>query len=186
MSGRTAAVVVGGATAGAPVLGSGHAAAVLGSGRAGSGAPAYRVVLLAAVLSLGHHLDHVVRGTHVGWPLTPEPTPFTYSLVVYPLLLLGLALSRSGRVGPGSWALLSGGGALFLAAVHLGPGAVEPLGDVVAGHASAPLGRLAVAELLALLGVLLGHAAYAGRTWWRGRPRGPAAPPPLQVRAGLR
>ncbi len=153
-----------------------------------AGAPAYRLILLAAVLSLGHHLDHLVRGTHVGWPLTEEVTPFTYSLVVYPLLLLGLALSRSGRVGPGSWLLLSGGGAVFLAAVHLAPGALEPPGDVVSGYASAPLGWLALAELLALLGVLLAHATYAGHAWRRGRQRpGPAATAlALRARPGLR
>ena len=43
--------------------------------------------MLATFMSLGHHLDHVLRGNHVGWPLTEHPTPFTYS--VYPLILLG-------------------------------------------------------------------------------------------------
>lgn len=49
----------------------------------------------ATVLSLGHHLDHVVRGNHTGRPLTDQVTPFTYSLGVYPLILLGLCLSST-------------------------------------------------------------------------------------------
>lgn len=148
-----------------------------------TGTPAWRLIVLAAVLSLGHHLDHVLRGTHVGWPLVQEVTPFTYSLVVYPLLLLGLALSRTGWAGPGFWLLLSGTGVAFLAAVHLGPGALEPPGDIVSGYAAAPVGWLALAELLALLGVLLAHAAYAGRAWHRGRA---ATAPALRPRPGLR
>ena len=66
------------------------------------------LVALALALSLGHHLDHVLRGQHLGWPLTDEVTPFTYSLVIYPLALLGFVLTRTGRAGPGYWALLSG------------------------------------------------------------------------------
>jgi hypothetical protein len=47
------------------------------------------LIYLATVLSLGHHLDHVLRGNHSGWPLSGDVTPFTYSLAVYPLILLG-------------------------------------------------------------------------------------------------
>jgi hypothetical protein len=59
----------------------------------------YALVLLATFMSLGHHVDHVLRGNHVGWPLTEHPTPFTYSFGVYPLILLGLYLYGSGKVG---------------------------------------------------------------------------------------
>lgn len=94
------------------------------------------LVGLAALLSAGHHVDHVVRGTQVGWPLTAEVTPFTVSLVVYPLLVLGLPLSLSGGVGPGYWLLLSGPGAVFVGAVHVGPTAVERPGEILARTAS--------------------------------------------------
>ncbi len=46
--------------------------------------------MLTTFMSLGHHLDHVLRGNHVGWPLTEHPAPFTYSFGVYPLIFLGL------------------------------------------------------------------------------------------------
>lgn len=91
----------------------------------------YGLIALATLMSLGHHLDHIIRGNHVGWPLQPEPTPFTYSLGVYPLILLGLVLYRRGIVGPGYWALLSGGGAVFLSVIHFGPTAVEPPHDII-------------------------------------------------------
>jgi hypothetical protein len=62
----------------------------------------YRLTWLAAALSLGHHLDHVIRHNAVGWPLTDQVNAFTLSLVVYPFIATGLLLYRAGRVGPGS------------------------------------------------------------------------------------
>jgi hypothetical protein len=46
-----------------------------------------KLILLAAGLGLLHHTDHVLRFDHSGWPFRPEVSPFTYSLLVYPLLL---------------------------------------------------------------------------------------------------
>jgi len=40
-----------------------------------------------------HHIDHVLRYDHSGWPFRPEVTPFTYSFLVYPVFLVA-ALSR--------------------------------------------------------------------------------------------
>jgi len=31
----------------------------------------YLFVFLPILLSAGHHVDHVVRGSHVGWAVTP-------------------------------------------------------------------------------------------------------------------
>lgn len=44
--------------------------------------------LLALTLPFGilHHIDHVLRVDHSGWPFTSEVTPFTCSLLIYPLL----------------------------------------------------------------------------------------------------
>jgi hypothetical protein len=83
----------------------------------------YRLTWLALALSLGHHLDHLVRGNAVGWPVTGEVNAFTASLVVYPIIATGLLAYHAGRVGPGFWALVSGGGAVFVSVVHFGPAA---------------------------------------------------------------
>jgi hypothetical protein len=45
----------------------------------------YRLTWLAAALSLGHHLDHLIRGNAVGWPLTDQVNAFTISLVGWAL-----------------------------------------------------------------------------------------------------
>jgi hypothetical protein len=52
-------------------------------------------------MSLGHHLDHLIRGNAVGWPVTEEVNAFTASLVVYPIIIIGLLLYRSWS--PGGW-----------------------------------------------------------------------------------
>jgi hypothetical protein len=125
----------------------------------------YRLIFLATFMSLGHHIDHVIRGNHVGWPLTGHPTPFTYSLGVYPLILLGLYLYRSNRVGPSYWALLSGSGALFVAAVHFGPAAVEPPADIINLYEPRIVGWLAFAWLVVFFMVLVVTCLYEVHSW---------------------
>ena len=129
----------------------------------------YGLIYLAALMSLGHHIDHAIRGNHVGWPLTAEVTPFTYSLGVYPLILLGLALTWSRRAGPGYWALLSGAGAVFVAAIHFGPAAVEPPADIIGLYEPRLLGWLAFAWLVAFVAVLAGSCLY--EAYWLSRQR---------------
>jgi len=81
-----------------------------GSAVSGLNRMRYGLIFVAMFMSFGHHIDHVIRGNHVGWLLTEHVTPFTYSLGVYPLIFLGLYLYASGRVGPGYWAIVSGSG----------------------------------------------------------------------------
>lgn len=56
----------------------------------GGGASRRSLALLgvATIVGLIHHTDHVLRGDHSGWPFASQVTPFTFSLVVYPLLWL--------------------------------------------------------------------------------------------------
>ena len=129
----------------------------------------YGLIALATLMSVGHHLDHVIRGNHVGWPLTAEVTPLTYSLGVYPLILLALFLSRSRSMGPSYWALLAGPVALFVAATHFGPAALEPPADIIALYAPRLLGWLAFAWLVVFVAVLAGMCLYAAYRWSRQR-----------------
>lgn len=129
----------------------------------------YRLTYLAAFMSLGHHVDHVIRGNHVGWPITDHATPFTYSLIVYPLIVLGLFLYRSGRVGPGFWMFLSGSGALFVAAIHFGPTAVEPPAEIINLYEPRILGLFAFAWLVVFFAVLVVTFVYEARSWLRRR-----------------
>jgi hypothetical protein len=129
----------------------------------------YQLTWLALAMSLGHHLDHLIRGNAVGWPLTEEVNAFTASLVVYPIIAAGLLLYQAGRVGPGFWALVSGGGAGFVAAVHFGPAAVEPP-ELILDHYQLPvLGWLAFGWLVAFVAVLAITSMYETRMWWQQR-----------------
>ncbi|MEH2026191.1 hypothetical protein [Nostoc sp.] len=53
-------------------------------------------VLLAVTLTCGflHHIDHILRADRSGWPFISEVTPFTFSLLVYPLFI-SVFLTRS-------------------------------------------------------------------------------------------
>jgi hypothetical protein len=125
----------------------------------------YQLTYLAAAMSLGHHLDHLIRHNAVGWPLTDQVNAFTFSLGIYPVIVTGLLLYRAGRVGPGFWALVSGGGAVFVSAVHFGPTAVEPP-DMILGHYDPPiLGWLAFGWLAAFVAVLFVTSVYETRLW---------------------
>jgi hypothetical protein len=52
--------------------------------------------MLVGVVALAflHHLDHVLRADNSGWPFTPDVTPFTISLLVYPIFVLDFLLLR--------------------------------------------------------------------------------------------
>lgn len=53
------------------------------------------IALVAVVaLALVHHVDHVLRADNSGWPFTPDVTPFTASLLVYPIFVADFLLLR--------------------------------------------------------------------------------------------
>lgn len=55
---------------------------------------AEKLALVTTGFALLHHADHVLRVDHSGWPFRPEVTPFTFSLLVYVVIALLLALRR--------------------------------------------------------------------------------------------
>jgi hypothetical protein len=56
---------------------------------------------VVTVLAVLHHVDHVVRGNHSGWPFQEAVTPFTFSVLIYALLLPGIYMNLRGRVAAG-------------------------------------------------------------------------------------
>ncbi len=67
-----------------------------------------RIWLLVAAASVTifgifHHVDHVVRGNHSGWPFEEAVTPFTFSLLIYALLVPGLYLTAKGHLMARYW-----------------------------------------------------------------------------------
>ena len=119
----------------------------------------HRLVLLITGLSLAHHADHVVRGV-TGWPFEDGFNPFSASLFVYPLLAVGLVLSRRRRVGARFWAMLAGGGALFILAVHVGPAAGDSVTSIPDQYESTLADIVALVVLALFLAALVAHCAH--------------------------
>jgi hypothetical protein len=46
-----------------------------------------KLVLVIIPLGLLHHADHVWRADHSAWPFRPEVGPFTFTLLIYPVLV---------------------------------------------------------------------------------------------------
>lgn len=132
----------------------------------------YLLTLVAGGMSLGHHLDHVVRGNHVGWPVSGEVNAFTASLAIYPIVVTGLLLYRAGIVGAGFWALVSSGGAAFLGFLHFGPMAIEPPADIIDLYASPILGWFWFSWLVAFVALLAITSTYETRLWYAERRTG--------------
>lgn len=62
---------------------------------------AEKLLLITAVFGLLHHVDHVLRVDHSGWPFIAEVTTFTYSLVVYPVMAAIFVFRRRHRLRAG-------------------------------------------------------------------------------------
>ena len=106
----------------------------------------------------------IIRVNRVLWLLAAHPTAFTYSLGVYPLIILGHYLYWSRPVGPDYWVLLSGSGALFVAAIHFGPANVEPPADITNSYEPRIIGRWTLGRLVVIVAVLAASSLY-GPEW---------------------
>lgn len=126
----------------------------------------YLVMGLSTLLGAAHHVDHIVRGNHVGWPITSHVNAFTYSLAIYPLVAIGLSLTLSGRAGNRYWAGFFAVSAGMLAYLHVSPWAVEPPGDVILPYADPTVGYLAFAVLCALIASVSLGSLYAAAAWY--------------------
>jgi membrane protein implicated in regulation of membrane protease activity len=91
---------------------------------------------------------------------------FTVSLAIYPIIATGLLLYRANLVGPGFWALVSGGGALFVSAVHFGPYALEPPHLIYDGYEQAIIGWLAFGWVVGFAALLAVTSIYETRVWY--------------------
>src|SRR5215210_4490991 len=120
-----------------------------------------RWLLIAAsgttIFAIMHHTDHVVRGNHSGWPFEEALTPFTFSLLIYALLLPGLYLTMKGRLMAGYWLFTSIVGLALVVWEHFIPtGDYEaPIHDIYAVYSSPLAGLLAIVVLTGLVSSLV-------------------------------
>ena len=55
-----------------------------------------KLILVVIPLGLVHHTDHVGRADHSSWPFRPEIGPFTFTLLIYPVLVLVFLAPKGG------------------------------------------------------------------------------------------
>src|SRR5829696_4739507 len=128
-----------------------------------------RGILIAGVATtvfgVLHHTDHVIRGNHSGWPFQEAVTPFTFSLLIYALLLPGLYLTARGRLMAGYWLFTAFVGLALVVWVHFVPtGDYEaPIEDIYAVYGSPLAGLLALVVLAGLVSGLVTLAIAAIR-----------------------
>ncbi len=63
-------------------------AGIAGHGRRRRLLGSERLLLATVVVGTLHNIDHVLRYDHSGWPFKAEVTPFTYSQLIYPVILV--------------------------------------------------------------------------------------------------
>jgi hypothetical protein len=112
---------------------------------------------VVTVFGVLHHVDHVVRGNHSGWPFVEEVTPFTFSLLVYALLLPGIFMSLRGRVAAGWWLFTAAVALALITFVHFlgGEEREAPIRDIYAVYRNPVWGVLALVVLYGLVISLL-------------------------------
>jgi hypothetical protein len=107
----------------------------------------------ATVFSVLHHTDHVVRGNHSGWPFQVEVTPFTFSLLIYALILPGIYLTARGRDVAGYHLFVAVTGLALLGTVHFAPTGWQesPIHGIYMVYESPVAGMLALMILAGLM-----------------------------------
>lgn len=105
------------------------------------------------IFAFVHHLDHVVRGNHSGWPFEPAVTPFTFSLLIYALILPGIYLTAKGRDVASYHLFVAVVGLALLGAVHFAPTGEQesPIHDIYMVYDSPLIGTLALVVLVGLI-----------------------------------
>lgn len=118
----------------------------------------------ATVFGILHHVDHVVRGNHSGWPFQEEVTPFTFSLLIYALILPGLYATWRGRDVAGYHLFVALVGLTLVFAVHfVGEEREAPVSDIYQVYGSPAAGLLALVILAGLFCSLVALAVTAFR-----------------------
>ena len=135
-----------------------------------------RLVLTAAVVAVAaalHLADHAIRGeivddhglipewNHSGWPFRDEVTPFTPSLAIPLIFVLGIVLTLRRRLWTGFWLSWATITAAVVIVVHFVPGpSTETMGVIYRTYVRGGVGALAGAlAVLVVTVILVGLAA---------------------------
>jgi len=121
------------------------------------------LLILLIVLSLGHDIDHIIRGD-----IRPQLLPAMVILAKYAFLGLGLFFYLKNKIGPLFWAVAAGMGVALGWFAHFSPFTDQTPRFIYRAYQTPAAGSLAVAWLAALMLVLIVITIYAEYLWARG------------------
>lgn len=82
-----------------------------------------KLIVVIVPLGLLHHADHIGRADHSSWPFRSELGPFTFTLLIYPVLALAFRARRGHWTRPVALGLV----AAFTLVAHT---LIEPPGQI--------------------------------------------------------
>jgi hypothetical protein len=123
------------------------------------------LVALIILLSLGHGIDHVVRGDF-RLQLDTESMP-RYAIIVaqYAILGFGLYFYLKNKVGPLFWSIVAGIGVVLAWLAHFSPFSEQTPQTIYRAYATPAAGTAAVSVLALLMLTLVATAVYSQYLW---------------------
>lgn len=123
------------------------------------------IMIAMTLLGLGHHADHYFRDSYLGipegWPFAAQFTPYSYSLVVYLLILLGFYLETKRKQIALYWFFFLSASFIGIAIQDLGPIKIQPPLDIITTYPNRLFGTLAFLDLAGFLVLSFFGAIYA-------------------------
>ncbi len=123
------------------------------------------IVTVAAAL---HLVDHAIRGelvddhglipewNHSGWPFRDQVTPYTASLVIPVIFVVGIVWTLRGRLWARFWLAWASVAAAIVVLVHFVPGpSTETMGVIYRSYVRGGVSALAGVVALLIVGVIL-------------------------------
>jgi hypothetical protein len=125
-------------------------------------------ILITAIvlLSLGHDIDHVIRGDF-GLPPAVSAPVIAVLLSKYAILGFGLYFYLKGKIGPLFWAIAAGIGVVLAWLAHFSPFSEQTPQTIYRAYATPAWGAVAVSVLALLMLALVATTVYSQYLWAR-------------------
>ncbi len=118
-------------------------------------------------LSLGHDIDHVVRGDF-RWSLSGSAPILAVLVIKYAILGFGLYFYLKNKVGPLFWAIVAGISVVLAWLAHFSPFSEQTPQTIYRAYATPAAGTAAVSVLALLMLALVATTVYSQYLWARG------------------
>jgi amino acid transporter len=124
------------------------------------------LVGIIVVLSLGHDIDHIVRGDF-RWSLAGSAPVFAVLLTKYAILGFGLYFYLRNKIGPLFWAIVAGISVVLAWLAHFSPFSEQTPQSIYRAYATPAGGAVAVCVLALLMLTLIATTVYSQYLWAR-------------------